>query len=427
MAEWLTAAGVLVIGVSLAGIAVCSLAEAAMLGISEGGLRRLTESRERAAVRVSRLLSEGTYLSALIVGMNTFVIIVSTVMTLLVRHYLGDAPGIEWAEEAWHIGMVLFILVFAELSPKTFGGLYPEQVALRLAGAVEVLTRVFRPLVILLTRLAMPFSGHRGNGRHPGQLLTVDEIRMAADVSEEEGLVEPGEAEMLDNVIDLGATLAREVMVPRVSVLAADEEMSLAEFATMASRSGFSRIPIYRETLDHVTGIVYVKDVLARLAAGERDLRLPEIARPPLYFPETKRIHDLLRELRERHVHIAIIVDEFGGTAGLITIEDILEELVGEIADEHDQPSQELVRVSDREVLAEGRVRIEEVNELLGCALPEDQYETVGGLASGLAGRIPVAGEEFAIGDVRLHIEASDGQHVERVRVVAVTREEGDH
>ncbi len=426
MIEWLTVAGILVIVVALAGIALCSLAEAAMLGVSDGGLRRLAESRDRAAARVSRLLGEGTYLSALIVGMNTFIIIVSTVMTLLVRHHLGDVPGVEWAKEAWHMGMVLFILVFAELTPKTYGSLYPEQVAVRLSRPVELLTNAFRPLVVVLTKLTTPFSGHRVNGRHPGHLLTVDEIRMAADVSEEEGLVEPDEAEMLDNVIDLGATLAREVMVPRVSVLAADEEMSLTEFATMASRSGFSRIPIYRETLDHVTGIVYVKDVLARLAAGERELRLPEIARPPLYFPETKRIHDLLRELRERRVHIAIVVDEFGGTAGLITIEDILEELVGEIADEHDQPSQDLVQVSEREVLAEGRARIEEINELLGCALPEDQYETVGGLASGLAGRIPAAGEEFDIGGVRLHIEASDGQHVERVRVVAVTREDGD-
>lgn len=426
MAEWLTVAGIAVIGGALAGIALCSLAEAAMLGVSEGGLRRLSETRDRAASRVTRLLGDGTYLSALIVGMNTFVIIISTVMTLLVHRYLGDGPGVAWASEAWHLGMVVFILVFAELSPKTYGSLYPEQVSLRVSRPVAVLTRAFRPLVVILTKLAAPLSGHHGNGRHPNQLLTVDEIRMAADVSEEEGLVEPAEAEMLDNVIDLGATLAREVMVPRVGVLAAEERMSVAEFAAMASRSGFSRIPIYRETLDTVTGIVYVKDVLARLATGERDLSLPDIARPPLYFPETKRIHELLRELRERHVHIAIVVDEFGGTAGLVTIEDILEELVGEIADEHDQPAEELVRVSNQELVADGRAHIEEINELLGCSLPEDQYETVGGLASGLAGRIPAAGEEFDVEGVRLQIEASDGQHVERVRVIAVTREDGD-
>jgi CBS domain containing-hemolysin-like protein len=249
---------------------------------------------------------------------------------------------------------------------------------------------------------------------------------VAADVSEEEGLVEPEEAEMLDSVIDLGETLAREVMVPRVSMMAVEENVSVAEFATLASRSGLSRIPVYRETLDDIIGIVYVKDVLYRMGAGSTDFSLPEIARPPLYFPETKRTDELLRELRDQRVHIGIVVDEFGGTAGLITIEDILEELVGEIADEHDQPSDEILQIDDSEVLVDGRVRIEEVNELLAASLPEEQYETVGGLVSGLAGRIPGAGETFHVSGLRLIIEASDGQHVERVRVVADVREDGD-
>jgi CBS domain containing-hemolysin-like protein len=424
--DWFALLGIGVVTAALAGIFLCSLAEAALLGINDGSLRRLSESRDRAAMRVARLLNDGTYLSALIVGMNTFIIILSTVMTLLVHHHLGDGPGAKWAGEAWHIGMVLFILIFAELSPKTYGGLYPERVALRVSRPVTVITGLFRPLVVLLTRLSSPLTGHQGNGRHANQLLTVDEIRMAADVSEEDGLVEPEEAEMLDNVIDLGETLAREVMVPRVAVLAAEEDLSVPEFAAIASRSGFSRIPIYRETLDSVTGIVYVKDVLFRLGTGDRAFTLRDVARPPLYFPETKPVDDLLRELRDQRVHIAVVVDEFGGTAGLVTIEDILEELVGEIADEHDQPSDEIVRLSDRELLVDGRTRIEEINDLLEASLPDDQYETVGGLASGLAGRIPATGEAFQVEGIRLLIEESDGQHVGRVRVVVGTREDGD-
>jgi putative hemolysin len=426
MLDWRSALGIVAIGLCLGGIFLCSLAEAAMLGITETGLRRLQESREAPARRVARLLDQGSYLSALIVGVNVFVIILSTVMTLQVHQHLGDGSGAGYAREAWHLGMVLFILVFAELTPKTYGGLYPERVALRVSRPVALLTRLMRPVVALLAGLSQPLLGHGPAARRQGQLVTVAELRMAADVSEEEGMVEPAEAEMLDNVMDLGETQARQVMVPRVAVVAAEEEATVADFAAIAGRTGLSRIPIYRETLDNVTGIVYVKDVLRRIGEQPAHFTLREIARPPLYFPETKRIDDLLRELREQRIHIGIVVDEFGGTAGIVTIEDILEELVGDIRDEHDQPAEDIVRVSDKELLVDGRVRIAEVNELLDIALPEEQHDTVGGLVSGVAGRIPVTGETFRVQGVQLVVEAGDGQHVGKVRVVVGTREGGD-
>lgn len=416
--------GVVTIALCLVGIFLCSLAEAAFLGMTEARVRWLSEKRERRAQIVVRLLSDSNYLSAIIVGMNLFVIIISTVMTLLVRYRLAyHAPLLD---ELVHIGMVLVILLFAELTPKTYGSLYPERSSLAVAPAIAVLASVLRPAVIILARLSRPLLRRlRGHGRN-GQLMTLDEIRIAADVSEEEGMVDAEEAQMLDSVIDLGETQVREIMVPRVDTVAVEDGTSVEEFAAVAGRSGYSRIPVYSETLDSITGIVYVNDVLRRLGTGDVSFKLTDIVRPPVYVPGTKRIDDLLREMREQRVHIAIVVDDYGGTDGLVTIEDILEELVGEIADEHDVAEEQLHMVCETEAVVSGKVRIDAINERMCTELPEDQYETIGGLISGLAGHIPLAGEVFEVEAVRMTVEESDGRHVKRVRVKVGAREDGD-
>lgn len=416
--------GVATIALCLVGIFFCSLAEAAFLGMNEARVRWLSEKRDRRSQIVVRLLSDSNYLSAIIVGMNLFVIITSTVMTLLVRYRLAhQAPLVD---QLLHIGMVLVILLFAELTPKTYASLYPERSSLAVAPAIAVLAAVLRPAVIILARLSRPLLRKlRGHGRN-GQLMTLDEIRIAADVSEEEGMVDAEEAQMLDSVIDLGETQVREIMVPRVDVVAVEDTTSVDEFAAVAGRSGYSRIPVYSETLDSITGIVYVNDVLRRLGTGDASFRLTDIARSPVYVPGTKRIDDLLREMREQRVHIAIVVDDYGGTDGLVTIEDILEELVGEIADEHDVAEEHLHMVCETEAMVSGKVRIDEINDRMCAELPEDQYETIGGLISGLAGHIPLEGEVFEVEAVKMTVEESDGRHVKRVRVEVGAREDGD-
>jgi CBS domain containing-hemolysin-like protein len=421
MSDLLVWLGGLVIALCLVGIAFCSLAEAAFLGMTPAHQRQVSESGHRHARYVLRLLTDTNYLSALIVGMNMFIIIISTVMTLLINFRLQH--GSEWLHEGLHIGMVLVIMVFAELTPKTYGGMYPERISLALAPGMVFLARLFKPLVLVLTLVARPLVRLFGSHGHGRELMSLDEIRAAADVIEEEGLVDADEAQMLDSVIDLGETQVREIMVPRVDVVGVEETASVPEFAAIASRSGFSRIPLYAGDLDNITGIVYVNDVLRKLAEGDTGFTLRQIARRPRYVPDSKNIDELLRELREQRVHIAIVIDEFGGTDGLVTIEDILEELVGEISDEHDAPEDEVLRICDTEIVVDGKTRLEEVNELLGCDLPEGPYETVAGLLSDLAGHIPAAGEGFEVAGVELTVEESDSQHVARVRVVCTGRE----
>jgi len=227
-------------------------------------------------------------------------------------------------------------------------------------------------------------------------------------------------------VIELAEKTVKDIMVPRVDIVAAPEQASLEEVAEIAVTSGFSRIPVYLGTMDRVTGVVYVNDVMVHLSRGDSNVKLSEVAREPLWAPETKRLDEMLRELRDSKVHIAIIIDEFGGTEGLVTIEDILEELVGEIEDEHDLPEKHIVLVGEREALVSGKARIEEINEALSIDLPTEEHDTISGFLSGIAGRLPQEGEVLTEGDIRFVVEESNDQHADRVRVIAPEPEEAD-
>ena len=425
MADPLTIIGGAVIALSLGVIFVLSLAEASLLSAPDVALRRLAEQGNRRAQTVQRLKSDHEYLSAIIVGVNTAVILVATVMPVLVQHHLG--PGESWHAELWHVGTVVVILVFAELTPKTWGALSAMRIALAIAPVVARLTAITKPVVRVVTKLSnLVLGGPPPVRGHDSHFITAAEIQAAADIGEEEGMVEREEGEMLDSVIELKETEAREILVPRVDIVAAPETATLEDVVALAVESGHSRIPVYRHTIDTITGILYVTDLLRELRAGRRDVDLTALARAPVFVPETKRISDLFRELADRQVHIAIVLDEFGGTEGLVTIEDILEELVGEIADEHDVLEEEIVEVSDTEALVDGNTRIVEVNVRLGLGLPEDEYETVGGLVAGRMGRIPAVGEKLREGRVVLCVEQGTEQHVERVRITHTDKEGGD-
>jgi magnesium and cobalt transporter len=258
------------------------------------------------------------------------------------------------------------------------------------------------------------------------RFVTRDEIRVAADVSEEEGALEPEEGEMLDSVLELSVARVSEVMVPRVDIVALEENDLLDRVLQVVIESGYSRIPIYQATLDSITGILYVNDLLSVLSSGASEIDLKAIARAPVYVPESKLLDELLAEMRDRAVHLAIVVDEFGGTEGLVSIEDILEELVGEIEDEHDTVTEDMVLLGPDEAVVGAKERIEEVNDQLVVNLPNDQYDTVGGLITGLANRIPQIGEVYETDGVALTVEEGDDRNIERVRITVTHRDGGE-
>ncbi len=417
--------GCLVIGACMFGLGFLSFSEAALLGISDIRLRALCKSGDPRAALLRGLVSSHEFLTVIIVGVNVCIITISTIMTVLASRS-ASVHG-TWHEEAIHIGMVFFMLIVAEIAPKTYGALFAERVALRVARPMSILLRILGPAMVVITAIA--YGILRLFGVKAGDeigFVTRDEIRVAADVSEEEGALEPEEGEMIDSVLELSMAKVSEVMVPRVDIVALDENDKLQHILRVVIESGYSRIPIYSGTLDNITGILYANDLLIRLKDGGSEVDLAAIAREPFYVPESKLLDELFSEMRERAVHLAIIVDEFGGTEGLVTIEDILEELVGEIEDEHDTVSQDMVLISADEAVVSAKERIEDVNEQLLVSLPDDQYDTIGGLITGLANHIPKAGEAFEIDGVVLTVEDSDEQHIERVRITVRFRGGGE-
>jgi putative hemolysin len=417
--------GAAVIAIGIGAIFLFSLAEASLLAISHIAVRRLVEREDRRALVLQRLKSNDDYLSTIIVGLNASVILVSTVMTLLVKSRLHEGGG--WQAELWHIGTLVVILVLAELTPKTLGALVPEKWALVLAGPIERFSVVAAPIILAVTAIGNLLLRARGaEARHRRHFVTASEIQAAADVGEEEGVLEPEEGEMLDSVIELADTTAREIMVPRVDIVAVPSDVTVEECVKVAVESGYSRIPVYRDTRDSIIGILYLTDLLKEFRDGRRDVDIAALAREPVFVPETKRVGELFAELRDQTVHIAVVLDEFGGTEGLVTIEDILEELVGDIEDEHDAPGEEIRVVSETEALIDGKTRIADVNEELSVELPEDDYGTIGGLIAGELGHIPQAGERLEAGDVELVVEEGNEQYVGLVRLVKADREGGD-
>ncbi len=423
-----------VVGVMIGLIGLCllasfalSLSEASLLSVSRHEMRKAARAGDRRAALVMAITEHGDFLHVFVVCNNVLVLIISTLMTHVLRGLSGGAELADSTEGVAHLAMVATILVFGEILPKTYGSLRPGPSARAISGLMSALTRLLAPMVALMNAISTGVMRLMGvSGHHHRHSMTAEEIRAAADLGEEEGTVEPEEGEMLDSVMELRERTVRDIMVPRVEIVAMPAEATLEELVEVAVDSGFSRIPVYEESIDHITGIVYVNDTLAHLSRGEREVRLAEVARPPILAPETKRLDEMLWELREQKVHIAIIIDEFGATEGLVTIEDILEELVGEIEDEHDLPEPDILVIAPGEALVSGRARIEDLNEQLEIDIPTDDHGTVSGFVTGMAGRVPEEGEVVRAEDVTFEVIESNDQHVDRLRVVAPPRGEAE-
>jgi len=405
-----------------------SLSEASLLSVSRHEIRKAARAGDRRARLVMAITEHGDFLHVFVVCNNVLVLIISTLMTYLLRQLHGaEGEPTQVMENVAHLAMVATILVFGEIVPKTYGSLRPGPSARAVSGLMSTLTRVLGPLVALMNIISTRIMRLLGvSGHHHRHFMTAEEIMAAADLGEEEGTVEPEEGEMLDSVMELRDRTVRDIMVPRMEIVALPQDATIEELIEVAVESGFSRIPVYAESIDHISGIVYVNDTLANLARGDRETRLAEVARTPILAPETKRLDEMLWELRERKVHIAIVIDEFGGTEGLVTIEDILEELVGEIEDEHDAVEPEILVIGEGEALVAGRARIEDLNEALGTQIPTDSHGTVSGFVTGMAGRMPDEGETLLAGDVTFVVVESNDQHIDRLRVIAPTPQEAD-
>jgi CBS domain containing-hemolysin-like protein len=400
-----------IVGALVVFAAVFAAAETAISRMSRIRAYRLQEEGRRGARAMVRIAENpAEYLNVVLLLVLLAQLGGTTLATVVaVRQF--ESVG-EWVATG---GMTLVLFVFAEVTPKTFAVQNTDRVALWLSPPIVAVTVAVGPIARVLIRVAnvvMP-----GKGLPQGPFVTEQEIKAMAEVASEEEAIEEGEKELIHSIFEFGDTLVREVMVPRPDIVAAPVDSSIREVLDLVLRHGYSRIPVYRGSLDEVEGVVYAKDLLRHLHAGKGDVPLEKIMREPYFVPETKKIDDLLREMQQKRVHIAMVTDEYGSVAGLVTIEDLLEELVGEIADEYDREEPQMEPVDDHTYRVNGRLSIDDVNELLDVELPHDEWDTVGGLMYGLLGAVPTQGETVAYDNLTFTAEKVQGRRIAKVLI----------
>jgi putative hemolysin len=314
----------------------------------------------------------------------------------------------------------LVAVLFGLFVPRSIGRKHAKQVLLLMVFPLELITWVTRPLVAVLFFLTRVVTAPFGADPNEGTLISEEDIKEVIETGGEQGVLDVEERDMLHSVFALGEKKVHEVMVPRTDIVAIDVNTPPQEVLENVVSAGHSRIPVYEGSSDQIIGVLYVKDLFRRLARGEKDVTVRPFLRAAQFVPETKKVDELLREMQKDKVHIAIVVDEYGGTAGLVTIEDLVEEIVGEIRDEYDVERELVLPVSEHEAVMDARVPFSEVQETFGIDSPEgvDEFDTLGGFVTHELGRLPKVGETVKSNGVKFVVESVDGRRVGRVRVI---------
>jgi CBS domain containing-hemolysin-like protein len=412
----------------LLAVVVLLIVFGSVLAAAEASISRMTKVRalalkaegRRNAGLLERIESDPpAYLNAVYLAVM-FVQNGSAILVALIAesYFQNDTLILTLASVTFTI--IYFVVV--EAMSKTFGILHSDRAALALAPVVFFLGRALSGptrLLIGLANVLLP-----GKGLKQGPFVSEEDIRSMAEVGHEEGSIDAQERELIHSVFTFGDTLVREVMVPRPDIVAIDVSEPITKVLETLNEHGYSRMPVYRNELDHIEGVVYAKDVLRVLAQNrEDDMPLVDAIRPPHFVPESKRVADLLREMQRHKFHIAIVTDEYGSVSGLVTLEDLLEELVGDIADEYDPDEPEMVAVADGVFRVDGAMPIHDLNEKLGVKLPDEEWDTVGGLLVGLLGAIPREGQEVRCENLIFRAERVVRRRVESVLVTAAPAE----
>jgi putative hemolysin len=408
--DWLS---IVVIVLSIVCVGFFASSEVAITRTNRVRAVRLREEGRRGAIQLARIVENpAPYLNVVLFLTLLFTIGGSTVATsFAVRKY--ESAG----ELIATIVMTLLLFVFAEVTPKTFAIMRTDAVALFIAPPIGFLGRVLGPIANALLKLAnvlMP-----GKGLKQGPYITEQELRASAEVASSEGEIEEEEKELIHSIFEFGDTIAREVMVPRPDIVAIEDVASLHDVQALMLEHGYSRIPVFHEDLDDVVGVCFAKDVLRAMHQGQLDTPPEELMRQAHFVPESKKVADLLKEMQQEKFHQALVTDEYGSVTGIVSLEDLLEELVGEITDEYDVEEAEIEPLGDGVYRVSGKTSIDDVNDLLGSNLPDEEWDTVGGLVLDIFGKIPDAGDEESFQGLLFRADEVQGR---RVASVVITR-----
>ena len=401
-----------------------SSAEVALISMTRAKARTLVNEGKPGAAAVAALKESPEHLLiTILIGNNIVNIAAAAIATAIAIRIFGSL-GVGIATGV----VVIVLLVFGEIGPKIYATRASDSYALFVAPIILFLSRILTPFIWVVERVS-PTLGIGWENTEPA--VTEEEIKEWIDVGKEEGTIEQGEQDMLYSVLEFGDTPAREIMTPRVDVVLVEDTSSIDDAIRIFNETGFSRIPVYHEQIDNITGILNVKDVFSAMVSQRKGLSIKEIMYNPTFVPETKKIDDLLKELQVHRVQIAIVIDEYSSFAGIVTVEDILEELVGDIMDEYDTEEPDIQQIADGVYVVDAQMWVDDINEKLAIDLPTgESYETVGGLLIERLGHIPQhPGEKVVIDGnrVTLVVVQMHGRRIVKVKCVVRKKNGGEH
>ena len=396
-----------------------SSAETALTTVNRMRVRTLAEAGDKKAVTLTKVIEDpGKMLSTILVGNNIVNLSASSLMTTLAMELFGSkAVGLATGI------LTLLILVFGEISPKTLATIHSERLALQYARVIYLMMTLLTPVIYCINQLSMGFLFLlRVDPNKKQEAITEDELRTIVEVSHEEGVIESEEKKMINNVFDFGDSVAKDVMVPRIDMVMVDVDTTFEELMEIFRREKFTRFPVYEETTDNVIGIINVKDILL---AERQAFTIRDFLRQPLYTYEYKKTSELMAEMRKTLHNIIIVLDEYGATAGMVTLEDMLEEIVGEIRDEYDEDEEDEVRmIAADEYLVSGSPKLDDLNSWLDLKLESEDYDSIGGLVIGLLDHLPEEGEEVCHEGLRLVVECVEKNRIEKIHLYILSQEE---
>jgi putative hemolysin len=411
--NWLEVAALVVLVLASA---FFSASETALVSVGKVRARTLEDRKLRGSASVARLVDDKSHvLTSILIG-NTVALLAADSLATTVAIEMGLAQPALWSTGV----MAVILLLFGEIIPKTLAAGSGDRWLLVLSPTLRIVAVVIGPISNAFTFVANGILRIFGIRVAHQMYVTEEDIRSLVDVGAEQRVIEEEEREMIHSVIEFGDTIVREVMTPRPEIVAVSIDDSPRRALDVVIAEGYSKLPVYQESKDDIVGIVHDRELLIALANGTlAQTSLRSLMRPASHVPETKKIAEILREMQREKFSMSIVVDEYGGTAGLVTMEDLLEEIVGEIRDEHDEDEQEPIHVlSDQEAVVEAGTNIEDVNDKLGTEIPSEDFETIGGYVVGLFGRLPREGEEIAADShTRLKVERTRGRRILSVRV----------
>ena len=397
-----------------------SMSETALMSVNKIKLRHMVEEGVSGAKLVEKLVEDPSQLlGAILIGNNIVNIGASSLATILATNIFGNS-GVGIATGL----MTILILIFGEITPKSIAKQNSEAVALKVSRPIKFIVIIFKPFVYIFTgisSLLIRLLG--GNPNEEESFITEEELKTMVDVSEEEGVLEDVEKEMIFNVFDFADLQVKDVMVQRVNIVAVDEEATYDEVMDIIKSEQFSRIPVYSETIDNIIGVIYVKD-LAMIENIREDFNVTKYVREPFYTFEFKKILELFKVLKKARNHIAVVLDEYGGTVGLVTIEDIVEEIVGEIEDEYDDEDTSIEIIKENEYIVDGSTRLHDIGELLSVDIDSEEFDSVGGLMIGDLGRMPEEKEKVELNNITFIAEKVDKNRIKKIRMITDFKKE---